>query len=33
MVLGVIGEYLGKLFLENKRRPNYIIKESALEQK
>ena len=24
-VLGIIGEYLGKLFLENKRRPNFII--------
>lgn len=32
MVLGVIGEYLGKMFLENKRRPNYIIKETNLEQ-
>lgn len=31
MVLGVIGEYLGKMFLESKRRPNYIIKETNLE--
>jgi polyisoprenyl-phosphate glycosyltransferase len=27
IMIGVIGEYLGKLFMENKRRPNYIIKE------
>ncbi|PKP04974.1 MAG: glycosyltransferase [Bacteroidetes bacterium HGW-Bacteroidetes-6] len=32
MVLGVIGEYLGKMFLESKRRPNYIIKETNLEK-
>lgn len=27
LVLGIMGEYLGKLFIENKRRPNYIISE------
>lgn len=27
LMLGIIGEYLGKLFLENKKRPNYIINE------
>lgn len=27
LMLGIIGEYLGKLFLENKKRPNYIIDE------
>ncbi len=31
IVLGVIGEYLGKLFLENKKRPNYIVRETNLE--
>jgi dolichol-phosphate mannosyltransferase len=25
LMLGIIGEYLGKLFLENKKRPTYII--------
>lgn len=29
-MIGVLGEYLGKLFMENKRRPNYIIKEKKL---
>jgi len=28
--LGVIGEYLGKLFIEAKRRPNYVIREKSL---
>jgi dolichol-phosphate mannosyltransferase len=27
LMLGIIGEYLGKLFLENKKRPNYIIEQ------
>lgn len=30
IMLGVIGEYLGKLFIENKRRPNYLIAETDI---
>ncbi len=30
IMLGIIGEYLGKLFLESKKRPSYIINESNL---
>ncbi len=30
IMIGILGEYLGKLFLENKRRPNYIISESNI---
>ncbi|MCF8234525.1 MAG: glycosyltransferase family 2 protein [Bacteroidales bacterium] len=30
LMLGIIGEYLGKLFIENKKRPNYIIEEKKL---
>lgn len=30
LMLGIIGEYLGKLFIENKKRPNYIIGEKKL---
>ena len=32
LMLGIIGEYLGKLFIENKRRPNYLISETNLEE-
>jgi len=28
LMIGIIGEYLGKLFIENKKRPNYIIRET-----
>ena len=27
IMIGILGNYLGKLFIENKKRPNYIIKE------
>jgi polyisoprenyl-phosphate glycosyltransferase len=30
MILGIIGIYLGKLFMQNKQRPHYIIQESKL---
>ncbi len=33
IVLGIIGEYLGKLFMENKRRPNYIIAAKNISKK
>jgi dolichol-phosphate mannosyltransferase len=28
MILGIIGLYLGKLFMQNKQRPHFIIKET-----
>lgn len=31
MILGIIGMYLGKLFLQSKERPHYIIKESNIQ--
>ena len=31
LMLGIMGEYLGKLFLESKKRPNYIIEETNIE--
>ena len=30
MILGIIGMYLGKLFMQSKQRPHYIIKQSKL---
>ena len=30
IILGIMGEYIGKLFLESKKRPNYIIDDSNI---
>ncbi len=30
IMIGILGEYLGKLFIENKKRPNYIIEETNI---
>lgn len=30
MILGIIGIYIGKLFMQSKQRPHYIVKESNL---
>lgn len=30
MMIGILGEYIGKLFIESKRRPDYIISEKSL---
>ncbi len=31
IMIGILGEYLGKLFVENKRRPNYIVRETNID--
>ncbi len=33
LFLGVLGEYLGKLFMQAKQRPGYIVKESSIHEK
>lgn len=29
IMVGILGEYIGKLFIESKKRPNYILKETS----
>lgn len=31
ILIGILGEYIGRLFIEAKKRPNYIIKEKSYE--
>lgn len=31
IMIGVLGEYIGKLFIESKKRPNYITKENSFD--
>jgi hypothetical protein len=31
MALGIVGEYIGKIFIEVKHRPRYAIKDSLLD--
>ena len=33
LALGVIGEYIGKIYLETKARPRYIISERTCDEK
>ena len=32
IMIGILGEYLGRTFMETKKRPHYIIRETSLEQ-
>ncbi len=32
MIMGILGEYLGLMYMEGKRRPNYIVRESSIKE-
>jgi len=31
IMIGILGEYIGKIFIESKKRPHFIIKENSLD--
>jgi dolichol-phosphate mannosyltransferase len=31
IMIGILGEYIGRLFIESKKRPNYIIRDKSYE--
>ncbi len=31
IMIGILGEYIGKIFMESKKRPHYIIKENSID--
>jgi hypothetical protein len=33
IMIGILGEYIGNIFIESKKRPQYIIRESSLDNK
>lgn len=32
VMIGILGEYIGNIFIESKKRPNYIIRENSLKE-
>ncbi len=33
MIMGILGEYLGLMYMESKHRPNYIVRETSVKEK